>query len=82
MAHDSPERRLVGEARGGLRSGQLAERLVQHFGLRGGQRVAGGVAEQDGGLQGEEEVSVLLGVLRCGGGIACRLLEEEEIVRR
>lgn len=73
--------RLIVEARG-LRSGQLAQGLVHHFGLtlRGGQRVAGGVAEQDGCRQGggEEEVSVLLGVLGCGRGIACRLLETEE----
>lgn len=80
---------LIVEARG-LRSGQLAQGLVHHFGLAvlGGQRVAGGVAEQDGRRQrgGEEDVSVLLGVLGCGGGIACRLLEteggEQRVVRR
>lgn len=71
---------LIVEARG-LRSGQLAQGLVHHFGLAvlAGQRVAGGVAEQDGRLQGgwEEDVSVLLGVLKRGRGLACRLLETE-----
>lgn len=46
----------------------------------GGQRVAAGVAEQDGGRQGggEEEVSMLLGVLRCGRSIARSLLKTEK----
>lgn len=77
VASCSPVLGLVVEAQG-LRSGQLAQGLVHHFGLAvlGGQRVAGGVAEQDGCRQGggEEDVSVILGVLGCGRGIACRLL--------
>lgn len=80
VAGRSPVLRLIVEARG-LRSGQLAQGLVQHFGLAvlAGQRVAGGVAEQHGRLQRgrEEDVSVLLGVLERGRGIACRLLETE-----
>lgn len=42
--------------------------------------MAGGVAEQDRRRQGggEEDVSVILGVLRCGWGVACRLMETEE----
>jgi len=73
-------RLLLVEARG-LRPGQLAQRLIRRFGetLRGGQRVAGGVAEQDRRRQGrgEEDVSVVLGVLGCGRGVAHRLLETE-----
>lgn len=69
---------LVVEARS-LRSGQLAQGFVHHFGLAvlGGQRVAGGVAEQDWSGQGagEEDVSVLLGVLGCGRGISGGLWE-------
>lgn len=47
-----PVLRLIVEARS-LRSGQLAQGLVRHFGLGvlGRQRVAGGVAEQDGRRQ-------------------------------
>lgn len=88
MGARSPVLRLVVEA-GGLRSGQLAQGLVHHLSLAvlRGQRVAGGVAEQDWRRQGggEEEVSVLLGVLGCGRGIACRLLGDRRravVVRR
>lgn len=81
VASCSPVLWLIVEARG-LRSGQLAQGLVHRFGLavRGRQGMAGGVAEQDRCRQGggEEDVSVLLGVLGCGRGIACRLLETEE----
>lgn len=73
-----PVLRLLVETRG-RRSGQLAQGLVDHFGLAvlGGQRVAGGVAEQDGRRQrgGEEDVSVLLVVFGRGRGIAGSLWE-------
>lgn len=64
---------LIVEARG-WRSGQLAQGLIRRFGwavLRG-QRVAGGVAEQDRRWQRrrEEDVSVVLGELRRGRGVA------------
>lgn len=84
-----PVLRRVVETRGRW-SGQLAQGLVDHFGLAvlGGQRVAGGVAEQDGRRQrgGEEDVSVLLVVFGRGRGIAGSLWEteggEEQVVKR
>lgn len=72
---------MIVEARG-LRSGQLAQVFEHHFGLAllGGEWVAGGVAEEDGRREGgrEEDVSVLLGILRCGWGIAGRLFETDK----
>lgn len=66
---------------GGWRSGQLAQGLVHPFSLAvlGGQRVA----EQDWRRQGggEEDVSVLLGVLGRGWSVACRLGTQRRAVR-
>lgn len=68
---------LVGAA--GWRSGHLAKGLVLEFGLAilDRQGVAGSVTEQDrGGQRGrEEDVAVLLGVLRCCRGITGRLIK-------